>query len=88
MASSGLAHLLVASKLEGHQLEVPRFPPVPFYDRQVWGSPHGGLMVPVLKEHLPLSHSPDEALVNPSSGGVCGKEGRGSMAILPSLHRL
>lgn len=34
-------------------------------------------MVPVLKEHLPLSHSPDEALTNPSSGGVCGKEGRG-----------
>lgn len=30
MASSGLAHLLVASKLEGHQLELPRFPPVPF----------------------------------------------------------
>lgn len=30
MASSGLAHLLVASKLEGHQLEVPRFPSVPF----------------------------------------------------------
>lgn len=42
-------------------------------------------MVPVLKERLLLSHSPDEALANPSSGGVCGKEGRGSVATLPSL---